>query len=121
MRHKHDFSRALQKQNKRKELMQQQERAYPRLHWSVRTALRPLITAHGQITGFDFGNGNNIANSPSSTSSSSTSSNCSTSSAGGGNGNQQKRHRRTKTNPLATTSSSQLTDENDETDEEPVL
>ncbi|XP_014474966.1 PREDICTED: uncharacterized protein LOC106744578 [Dinoponera quadriceps] len=123
-----------EKQNKRKELMQQQERAYPRLHWSVRTALRPLITAHGQITAFDFGN---IANSPSSTSSS-LSSTCSSTSSGsvsGGNGssggstaavaasgNQQKRHRRTKTNALATTSSStQQTDENDETDEEPVL
>lgn len=123
-----------EKQSRRKELMLQQERTYPRLHWSVRTALRPLITAHGQITAFDFGNGNNLATSPSSTSSS-ISSSCSSSTSGsssvGGSGNgsggstassnQQKRHRRTKTNLLATTSSSQPTDENDETDEEPVL
>ncbi|EFN84130.1 tRNA 2-thiocytidine biosynthesis protein ttcA [Harpegnathos saltator] len=129
--------RPSEKQNRRKELMLQQERAYPRLHWSVRTALRPLITAHGQITAFDFGNGNNIVNSPSSTSSSISSICSSTSSGGGGgggggggngnagntvSGNQQKRHRRTKANSLATTSSSsQQTDENNETDEEPVL
>ncbi|XP_029666836.1 uncharacterized protein LOC115237739 [Formica exsecta] len=122
-----DLKTLSEKQNRRKELMLQQERAYPRLHWSVRTALRPLITAHGQITAFDLtcggSGGNNIVNSPSS----STSSTCSSISGGGNsNGsntsNQQKRHRRTKTNnSMATTSSSQQTDENDETDEEPVL
>lgn len=111
--------------------MLQQERAYPRLHWSVRTALRPLITAHGQITAFDLtcgGNGGNeIVNSPSSSTSSSISSTCSNTSGGNSNGSntsnqQQKRHRRTKNNSVATTSSSQqTTDENDETDEEPVL
>nr|XP_012216545.1 PREDICTED: uncharacterized protein LOC105668652 isoform X2 [Linepithema humile] len=116
-----------EKQNKRKELMLQQERAYPRLHWSVRTALRPLITAHGQITAFDLactGNGGgNIVNSPSSSTISSISSTCSSNSgSSSSNGsNQQKRHRRSKTNSLATTPSSQQADENDETDEEPVL
>lgn len=107
--------------------MQQHERAYPRLHWSVRTALRPLITAHGQITAFELacgGNGNgNIVNSPSSSTISSISSTCSSNSgSSSSNGsNQQKRHRRSKTNSSATTPSSQKTDENNETDEEPVL
>lgn len=126
-----DLKTLSEKQNRRKELMLQQERAYPRLHWSVRTALRPLITAHGQITAFDLtcgGNGGNeIVNSPSSSTSSSISSTCSNTSGGNSNGSntsnqQQKRHRRTKNNSVATTSSSQqTTDENDETDEEPVL
>lgn len=98
--------------------MLQQERAYPRLHWSVRTALRPLITAHGQIT-FDLACSGNGGNSPSSTSSS-ISSTCSSNSGGSNTSNQQKRHRRTKTNSLAISCSSQQI-ENDETDEEPVL
>ncbi|KAL0111828.1 hypothetical protein PUN28_013190 [Cardiocondyla obscurior] len=110
-----------EKQNKRKELMLQQERAYPRLHWSVRTALRPLITAHGQITAFDLACGGNGGTSPSSSASNSISSTCSNNSGGSNASNQQKRHRRTKINSSANTSSSQQTDENDETDEEPVL
>lgn len=107
----------LQKQNRVKELMLQQERAYPRLHWSVRTALRPLITAQGQITAFDLACSGNGGNSPGS----SISSTCSSNSGGSNTSNQQKRHRRTKTNPLANASSFQQTDENDETDEELVL
>ncbi|XP_071641002.1 uncharacterized protein [Temnothorax longispinosus] len=119
-----------EKQNRRKELMLQQERAYPRLHWSVRTALRPLITAHGQIIAFDLACTGNGGNSPSSSTSSSisssisnsiSSSSCSSNNGGSNTSNQQKRHRRTKTNPSANASSSQQTDENDETDEEPVL
>lgn len=101
--------------------MLQQERAYPRLHWSVRTALRPLITAHGQITAFDLACSGNGGTSPSSSTSSSISSTCSNNSGGGNTSNQQKRHRRTKTNPLTNTSSSQHIEQNDETDEEPVL
>lgn len=111
----------LQKQNRMKELMLQQERAYPRLHWSVRTALRPLITAHGQITAFDLACSGNGGNSPGSSTSSSISSTCSSNSGGSNTSSQQKRHRRTKTNPLANISSFQQTDENGETDEEPVL
>ncbi|XP_011055884.1 PREDICTED: uncharacterized protein LOC105146932 [Acromyrmex echinatior] len=110
-----------EKQNRRKELMLQQERAYPRLHWSVRTALRPLITAHGQITTFDLACSGTGGNSPSGSTSSSISSTCSSNSSGNNTSSQQKRHRRTKTNPSANTASSQQTDENDETDEEPVL
>ncbi|KAL6258977.1 hypothetical protein P5V15_008900, partial [Pogonomyrmex californicus] len=113
-----------EKQNRTKELMLQQERAYPRLHWSVRTALRPLITAnHRQIGAFDLACSGNSGNSPSSSSSStnsSISSTCSSNSGGSNVNNQQKRHRRTKTNPSAN-ASSQRVDENDETDEEPVL
>lgn len=102
--------------------MLQQERAYPRLHWSVRTALRPLITAHGQITAFDLTCSGNGGNSPSGSTSSSISSTCSSNSGVSSNtSNQQKRHRRIKTNPLANVASSQQTDENGETDEEPVL
>lgn len=108
-------------QNRRKELMLQQERAYPRLHWSVRTALRPLITAHGQIIAFDLACSGNGGNSPSSSASSSISSTCSSTSGASNAGNQQKRHRRTKTNPSANAASSQQIDQNDETDEEPVL
>ncbi|EZA53975.1 tRNA 2-thiocytidine biosynthesis protein TtcA [Ooceraea biroi] len=107
-----------EKQNKRKELLLQQERSYPRLHWSVRTALRPLITGCGQITDFDLAcGGNNSSNiaSPNSSTSSSISSTCSSSNSN--TSNQQKRHRRTKTNAP----SSQQADENNETDEEPIL
>lgn len=111
----------LQTQSRRKELMLQQERAYPRLHWSVRTALRPLITAHGQITAFDLACGGNGGNSPSGSTSSSISSTCSSNSGGSNASNQQKRHRRTKANPSANASSSQQIEQNDETDEEPVL
>lgn len=111
-----------EKQSRRKELMLQQERAYPRLHWSVRTALRPLITAHRQLTAFDLACGNgNGGSSPSGSTSSSISSTCSNNSGVSNASSQQKRHRRTKTNPLASAASSQQTDENDETDEEPVL
>ncbi|XP_071652886.1 uncharacterized protein [Temnothorax longispinosus] len=65
------------------------------------TALRPLITAHGQITAFDFAGTGNGGNSPSS-------STCSSNNGGSNTSNQQKGgHRRTKTNPSANASSSQ--------------
>jgi len=118
------FFLPLQKQNKRKELLLQQERSYPRLYWSVRTALRPLITGCGQITDFDLACGGNSSGnivSPNSSTSSSISSTCSSNNGNTNTNNQQKRYRRTKTNLLASVPLSQQTDENDETDEEPIL
>lgn len=109
-----------EKHSQSKELILQQDRTSPRLYWSVRTALRPLIIAHGQV---EFATGGN-------TTSSSTSSSSISSSNGGGNGsssgnNQQKRHRRVKTNSFSSTPAnhcpSQVLDDNEETDEEPVL
>ncbi|XP_034934386.1 uncharacterized protein [Chelonus insularis] len=38
------------KSYKNRELMAQQEKTYPRLYWSMRNALRPLILARGNIT-----------------------------------------------------------------------
>ncbi|XP_066589368.1 uncharacterized protein [Prorops nasuta] len=109
----------MEKSGKSKELLLQHERLYPRLYWSLRTALRPLLAAHPS-SDYDLsscisnisnisGNGNNGISSSSSSSSSS---------------NQQKRHRRTKTGGFSSTipviHTKQL-DENVETDEEPVL
>ncbi|XP_043682821.1 uncharacterized protein LOC122636054 isoform X4 [Vespula pensylvanica] len=107
-------------------LIQQQERAYPRIYWSVRTALRPLIISHGQLPDFDA-TCSNMTNSPSSSSGvSSVSTASSSNAAANGGSNQQKRYRRTKTNSVSSAStvhhsSSQRLDDNDETDEEPVL
>ncbi|KAG7198611.1 hypothetical protein KM043_005972 [Ampulex compressa] len=115
-----------EKRSQSKELMLQQERAYPRLYWSVRTALRPLILAHGQVSDYDLSSGgNNIGGNTSSTSSSSISSNSGIGNGSGGSNNQQKRHRRVKTGSFPSTPAihcpSQDLEDNEETDEEPVL
>ncbi|XP_035737279.1 uncharacterized protein LOC118448306 isoform X3 [Vespa mandarinia] len=126
-----------EKQKHSKDILVQQERAYPRIYWSIRTALRPLIISHGQLPDFDVTCSNisgNMTNSPSSSSGVSSISSASSSNAastginggGGGGNNQQKRYRRTKTNSVSSSSavhhlSSQRLDDNDETDEEPVL
>lgn len=128
-----------EKQKHSKEILVQQERAYPRIYWSVRTALRPLIISHGQMPDFEMACSNsstNMTNSPSSSSgvsSISTVSTVSTGSSGNSSTNsgtssqqQQKRYRKTKTNAGSSTSSvhsatQRLDDNNDETDEEPVL
>ncbi|XP_076675975.1 uncharacterized protein LOC143373061 isoform X1 [Andrena cerasifolii] len=103
-----------QRQSQSKEQTLQHERAYPRLSWSLRSALRPLIDPHGQQTDLDCGS--NVDNSTSSSSAGSSSS--------GGN-NQPKRQRRVKSNSLTIASvaqcSSQEQEDNEETDEEPVL
>ncbi|XP_014604764.1 PREDICTED: uncharacterized protein LOC106787160 [Polistes canadensis] len=140
----HEFNKSAdlsEKQKQSKDILIQQERAYPRIYWSVRTALRPLIISHGQLPEFDMTCSNssgNMTNSPSSSSgvssiSTASNSNATTSTNNSCN-NQQKRYRRTKTNSLSSTSSSggggvghhlsnqRLNDDNnDETDEEPVL
>lgn len=119
-----------EKQKQSKELILQQERAYPRLYWSLRTALRPLIDAYGQQADLDLASP--VGNSSSSVANSSSGSSCSSSSGSAANNgsfattagvnSQQKRQRRAKTNSATTQSQPQEPDEdNDETDEEPVL
>ncbi|XP_060817235.1 uncharacterized protein LOC132907833 [Bombus pascuorum] len=113
-----------ERQKQSKELILQQERAYPRLYWSLRTALRPLIDAHGQQLDLDLVSpvGNNGGNNSGGSSCSSTSS--SVANAPTGVNNQQKRQRRAKTNSVSVTMiqyKAQEHDDNDETDEEPVL
>ncbi|XP_015429170.1 PREDICTED: LOW QUALITY PROTEIN: uncharacterized protein LOC107185908 [Dufourea novaeangliae] len=109
-----------EKQNRSKELIIQHERTYPRLSWSLRSALRPLIDAHRLQTDLDVacGIGSNTGNS-------SNSSSVSSNGNGASSSNQQKRQRRLKTNSLSAGSGvqcqSQEQEENDETDEEPVL
>lgn len=119
----------LQKQKRSKELiLQQQERAYPRLYWSLRTALRPLIDAHEQQIDLDLVSP--VVNTPGSSSSGSSSGCCSLAvTATNNGGGQQKRQQRTRAK--ANSSISSVTsgqwqaagqqDENEETDEEPVL
>ncbi|XP_076237644.1 uncharacterized protein LOC143181210 [Calliopsis andreniformis] len=104
-----------EKQNQSKELMLQHERAYPRLSWSLRSALRPLIDAHGHQLDLDCASNVDISPNGSSVSSSS--------SASSGCISQQKRQRRVKTNTLSTVPVLQCPsqDDNEETDEEPVL
>ncbi|XP_076760636.1 uncharacterized protein LOC143429100 [Xylocopa sonorina] len=107
-----------------KELILHQERAYPRFYWSLRTALRPLIDANGQREDPDLvpGTVNNAGNSPASSSCSLTST--STSSGNTGSNNHQKRQRRVKASAASSAvvqCQSQGHDDNDETDEEPVL
>lgn len=107
-------------QNQSKELMTQQERTYPRLSWSLRSALRPLIDPHGHRTDLVTACANSISSS--SISSASSSSN----GGGGGGSSQQKRQRRVKTSSLPAGSSgaqcsTQEQEENEDTDEEPVL
>lgn len=113
----------LQRQKQSKELILQQERAYPRLYWSLRTALRPLIDSYGQQVDPDLASP--VGNSSSSVANSSSGSSCSSSSgsaANNGVNSQQKRQRRVKTNSATTQCQPQEPDEdNDETDEEPVL
>ncbi|KAF3421132.1 hypothetical protein E2986_02676 [Frieseomelitta varia] len=120
----------LQRQKQSKELILQQERTYPRLYWSLRTALRPLIDSYGQQVDLDLASP--VGNSSSSVATSSSGSSCSSSSGSGGPNNgsitttgvnsQQKRQRRVKTNSATTQCQPQEPDEdNDETDEEPVL
>lgn len=114
----------LQKQKRSKELiLQQQERAYPRLYWSLRTALRPLIDAHEQQIDPDLVSP--VVNTPGSSSSGSSSGCCSLAVSNNG---QQKRQQRTraKANSISSVTSGQWQaageqDENEETDEEPVL
>lgn len=105
-----------EKQNQSKEVMIQHERTYPRLSWSLRSALRPLIDAHGHQTDLDIACANSI--------SSSSISSASSSSNGGGTG-QQKRQRRVKTSSLSAGSvvqgATQEQADNEDTDEEPVL
>ncbi|XP_017757061.1 PREDICTED: uncharacterized protein LOC108548558 [Eufriesea mexicana] len=111
-----------EKQKQSKELILQQERAYPRLYSSLRTALRPLIDAHRQLIDLDLATamGGNAA-------SNSSGSGCS--STGGSTGpsgasSQQKRQRRVKTNSVSTAAvqcQGKEHDDNEETDEEPVL
>lgn len=118
------FSVLLQRQKQSKELILQQERAYPRLYWSLRTALRPLIDAHGQQLDLDLASpvGNNGGNNSGGSSCSSTAS--SVGNAPTGVNNQQKRQRRAKTNSVSVATTqykAQEHDDNDETDEEPVL
>lgn len=116
----------LQKQKRSKELiLQQQERAYPRLYWSLRTALRPLIDAHEQQIDPDLVSP--VVNTPGSSSSGSSSGCCSLAVSNNGGG-QQKRQQRTraKANSISSVTSGQWQaageqDENEETDEEPVL
>lgn len=116
----------LQKQKRSKELiLQQQERAYPRLYWSLRTALRPLIDAHEQQVDPDLVSP--VVNTPGSSSSGSSSGCCSLAVSNNGGG-QQKRQQRTraKANSISSVTSGQWQaageqDENEETDEEPVL
>nr|XP_033321546.1 uncharacterized protein LOC117217812 [Megalopta genalis] len=106
-------------QNQSKESTTQQERTYPRLSWSLRSALRPLIDAHGHRTDLDLACANSISNS--SISSASSSSN----GGSGGGGGQQKRQRRVKTSSLPAGSGAQCAaqeqEDNEDTDEEPVL
>ncbi|XP_076224851.1 uncharacterized protein LOC116430111 [Nomia melanderi] len=108
-----------EKQNQNKELIIQHERTYPRLSWSLRSALRPLIDAHGQQADLDAACGPSTASSSSSSSASSSS--CSSAS----NSGQQKRQRRVKTSSLSAGSVAQCQtkdqQDNDDTDEEPVL
>ncbi|XP_053973350.1 uncharacterized protein LOC128873662 [Hylaeus volcanicus] len=109
-----------ERRNQSKELIVQQDRGHPRLSWSLRSALRPLIDAHGRRIDADVvcGNSGGVGNGSSSSSASSSSSNS------GGN-NQQKRQRKLKINSLVTGSAVQLQkqeqDGDEETDEEPVL
>ncbi|KAK2583158.1 hypothetical protein KPH14_009181 [Odynerus spinipes] len=127
-----------EKQKHSKEILVQQERAYPRIYWSVRTALRPLIISHGQMPDFEMAcssSSGNMTNSPSSSSgvssisavsSISTGSSSNASLSSGSNQQQQKRYRRMKMNSASSTSTvhsstQRLDDNNDETDEEPVL
>ncbi|XP_076620116.1 uncharacterized protein LOC143341240 [Colletes latitarsis] len=104
-----------EKRNQSKELIVQQDRSHPRLSWSLRSALRPLIDAHGQQTDSDgaCGVGGSGANS------------CSLGSGNNNANNQQKRHRRVKINSLTAVSAVQVQsqghDGDEETDEEPVL
>lgn len=119
-----------EKRKQSKELILGQERAYPRLYWSLRTALRPLIDAHEQQIDLDLVSP--VVNTPGS--SSSGSSGCCSLAVGGGGGNgqggggQQKRQqRRAKANsissvgPVAQWQAGEQDENEDETDEEPVL
>lgn len=88
-----------QKRSRNEELIAYQEQTHPRFYWSLRSALKPLITARGQV------NDNQQSQ------------------------QQQKRQqlRRPRTNSFNSSpvsgghSSMRYVDESDETDEEPVL
>ncbi|XP_017891306.1 uncharacterized protein LOC108631698 [Ceratina calcarata] len=105
-----------EKQKQSKELILQQERAYPRIYWSLKAALRPLIDAHGQLQDAD-----SIPLAGNSAGSSSSSSSSSVSSSTTGSSNQQKRQRRVKTSSVIVQCPSQEREDDEETDEEPVL
>lgn len=119
-----------QKRKRSKELILGQERAYPRLYWSLRTALRPLIDAHEQQIDLDLVSP--VVNTPGSSSSGSSGC-CSLAVGSGGNGQggasgQQKRQqRRAKANsmssvgPIVQWQAGEQDENEDETDEEPVL
>lgn len=109
-----------EKQKQSKELILQQERAYPRLYSSLKAALRPLIDAHGHLQ--DSDSVPLPGNSPGNNSNGSSCSSSSTSSGSTGTGNQQqKRQRRAKTSSVIVQCPSQEQEDEDETDEEPVL
>ncbi|CAK9819256.1 tRNA-cytidine(32) 2-sulfurtransferase [Anthophora plagiata] len=107
-----------EKQKQSKELMLQQERTYPRLYWSLRTALRPLIDAYGNQMDLD------LVSPPGNIGNSSTLTINSAGNSSTGVNSQQKRHRRVKTSSVSSSTSqyqSQVQEDNDDTDEEPVL
>nr|XP_034171195.1 uncharacterized protein LOC117600215 isoform X1 [Osmia lignaria] len=106
-----------EKQRQSKDLILQQERTYPRFYSSLRTALRPLIDAYGPHDLDVTSSGGNDS------SGSSGSSGCSVNIGGNSataSSNHQKRQRRVKTNSTVQ-SKPQEHEDNEETDEEPVL